>query len=349
MAHLSRLGGDVAPRRRAWLKRLALVAISFAVTVVLVRLAGRIDWPEVWDALTHLSWWQPFVLVVVLVVRQVLNAIPLALYIPGVSVFRATVNDLGAIVMSTLAPPPSDLALRVAMFNSWGVPTAKGLAGTVMNTLTFYIVRFSAPAVGFVLLAVTGRQPGLRWLELLSILIAVAILGGVLLVVRSEALATSAGLRGGRLARRFRPAVDPEAWAEACRTFRRDIAARFRHGFPRSLVGLVGMLAADLAMLTMCLRFVGVSSAEVSLVEIAIAYLFAYPFTIFPFQGLGIVDGLILVAVVDYGGADVEAAAVAALIVWRVFTLAGPVLMGLAALATWRRSVARDDGDGRLG
>ena len=168
------------------------------------------------------------------------------------------------------------------------------------------------------------------------------ILAGVLLVLRSEGLATSAGLTGGRLARRFRPGVDPDAWAEACRTFRRDIAVRFRHGFPRSLVGLVAMLATDLAMLAMCLRFVGVSSAEVSLVEIAIAYLFAYPFTVFPFQGLGIVDGLVLVAIVDSGEPDVEAAAVAGLIVWRVFTLAGPVLMGLVALAGWRRTVARD-------
>ena len=29
----------------------------------------------------------------------------------------------------------------------------------------------------------------------------------------------------------------------------------------------------------------------------------------------------------------------AALIVWRVFTLAGPVLMGLAALTAWRRNL----------
>ena len=35
------------------------------------------------------------------------------------------------------------------MFSSWGVPVAKAMAGTIMNTLTFYIVRFGAPAVGF--------------------------------------------------------------------------------------------------------------------------------------------------------------------------------------------------------
>ena len=60
------------------------------------------------------------------VVRQVLNALPLALYIRGVSTYRATINDLGAILMSVVAPPPSDLALRVTMFTSWGVLGREG-------------------------------------------------------------------------------------------------------------------------------------------------------------------------------------------------------------------------------
>ena len=318
-----------------------LLAVAAVATVVIVRLVGVIDWSEVWDALTQLTWWQPVVLVVVLVVRQVLNALPLALYIPGVSAYRATINDQAAILMSTVAPPPSDLALRMAMFNSWGVPTAKGLAGTVMNTLTFYIVRFSAPALGFLLLAVLGRPPGPRWFELLSIAIAVTILVGVLFIVRSDPLARRVGTTAARMARRVRRDVDPEAWAQACLGFRRDIAARFRHGFPRSLVALVGMLAADLAILALCLRFVGVDASEVGLFDIAVAYLFAYPFTIFPFQGIGVVDALVLAALVEAGGIEIEAACVAALLVWRVFTVAGPVLMGVGALAIWRRTVPR--------
>ena len=118
----------------------------------------------------------------------------------------------------------------------------------------------------------------------------------------------------------------PEAWAQACLGFRRDISARFRHGFPRSLVALVGMLVADLAILTLCLRFVGVDHTEVGLLEIGIAYLFAYPFTIFPFSGIGVVDALVLAALVEAGGIEIEAACVAALLVWRVFTRrrAGP-------------------------
>ena len=73
----------------------------------------------------------------------------------------------------------------------------------------------------------------------------------------------------------------------ACVDFRDQIAGRFRYGFVRSLLGLFGMLAADLAVLTLCLRFVGVSAGDVPLVDIAIAYLFAYPSPCSPSPGSG--------------------------------------------------------------
>ncbi|KQW43974.1 hypothetical protein ASC77_21510 [Nocardioides sp. Root1257] len=312
--------------------------MALAVTAFVISLIGRVDWGEVRSALAHLAWWQFPVLLVVLLLRQVLNALPLSLYIPGVSAYRATQNDQVAILMSTIAPPPSDIALRMAMFSSWGVPVAKGLAGTLMNTLTFYIVRFGAPAVGFVLLATTGGEVGLRWADLISVAISVSIFVGVVLVIRSEALARRVGTTGGRLARRFRRSVDPEAWAAACVQFRIDIAARFRRGFPRSLIALSAMLVVDLTMLIMALRFVGLDDGELPVVEVAIAYLFAYPFTLFPFSGIGIVDALVLAAIVEYAGADVEAVAVAGLVVWRVFTIGGPLALGALGLAAWRRT-----------
>jgi uncharacterized membrane protein YbhN (UPF0104 family) len=331
-----------ASRRKAWARRLALFALAVLVSVVVVRLIGAIDWAAVRDALSQLTWWQPLVLLAVVVVRQVLNALPLALYIGGVSAFRATLNDLGAILMSMIAPPPSDLALRVAMFVSWGISAAKGLAGTLMNTLTFYVVRFSTPALGFLLLLVLGRPAGLRWLEVLFIVLALTILAGILLVLRSEALARTVGTRAALVVRRVRRDVDPEAWAAACLTFRADISATFRRGFPRSLLAYSGMLATDILVLLLCLRFVGVGPGEASLADLAVAYLFAYPFTLFPFSGLGVVDALILAALVESGGLSIEAAAVAGLIVWRVFTVGVPVLMGVVAVAWWRRTLVGD-------
>jgi putative heme transporter len=324
---------------RGWRGRLVLLAVAAVLTVVVVRFVGRIDWGAVVDALGLLEWWHPLVLGALLLVRQVLNAWPLAQFIPGVSPYRATLNDQAAILMATLAPPPSDLALRVTIFGSWGVPAARAVAGTVMNTLTFYVVRFTAPAVGFVLLAVIGEPPGARWLELLSIAVGLGILGGLLVVVHSEALARSAGALGARVVGRVRRGVDADVWAQRCAEFRGDVAARFRRGFPRSLLALVGMLVADLTLLVLCLRFVGVGPGEVTLLQIAIAYLFAYPFTLFPFSGLGVVDAVVLAALADAGGDAVEASAIAGLAVWRIFTVLGPVLLGLLALAIWRREV----------
>lgn len=328
------------PGRRAWITRIVLLVVAVLSTVTVVRLVGRVDWDVAWDALTHLSWWHSIVLLAVVLARQILLAMPLSFFIRGVTFYRATINDLGATLMYLIAPPPSDVALRVAMFKSWGVSAAKGLAGTVMNSLTFYVARFSAPLVGFVLLLALGESPSFRWLELLSIAIAVAVLVTVLMVVRSDRLARTVGTRSGRIVRRFRRRVDPDRWADACQNFRADIADRFHSGFPLAVLSQVGHMVVDLAALTLCLRFVGVTADEVSLVWIAIAYLFAFPFTVFPLWGIGIVDALILATLVEAGGHEVEAAAVAGLMVWRVFTVAVPVLFGAIAVAAWRREVA---------
>lgn len=328
-----------APRRTSvrWLRRLALTALAVVAAVIVIDRVGRIDWDRVWEALGHLSWWQPAVLLAVLAVRQVLNGIPLHFYIEGVSVARATLNDLASILMANIAPSPADYALRVAMFNSWGIPAARAIAGAMMNTLTFYVVRFSAPLAGFVLLAVEHRDVGYRWGDLVSVAVAAGIVAGVLMVLHTDALARTVGARSARVVRRVRPSVDPEAWAEGCVRFRSHIASRFRYGFPRSLLGMAGMLAADLALLVLCVRFVGVTASDAPVADLAIAYLFAYPLTILPFTGIGIVDALIIAAMVEAGGHGVEAPAVAALLVWRVFTLGAPVLIGLGALVLWRR------------
>jgi uncharacterized membrane protein YbhN (UPF0104 family) len=99
------------------------------------------------------------------------------------------------------------------------------------------------------------------------------------------------------------------------------------------------MLTVELTMLVLCLRFVGLGADQVGFWDVAVAYLFAYPMTILPFSGLGVVDALLVASMVQTGGADVEAAAVAGLVVWRVVTLGGVYLMGAASILLWRHSV----------
>ncbi|QGN34642.1 lysylphosphatidylglycerol synthase domain-containing protein [Microlunatus sp. Gsoil 973] len=329
--------GHAEPRRR-WLRRLIAVAVAVVIAVVIMNRVGQVDWSAVADALGRLSWWQPLILLAVVALRQVLNASPLHFYIEGVSLRRATQNDLGAILMSMVAPAPANYALRVAMFSSWGVSAARGIAGSTMNTLTLMIARFAVPLIGFALLVVVGGEISYRWADLFSLLIAAALVAAVVLILRSNGLARTLGTRAGQFAGRFRRGVDPERWAQSCVDFRAHISTRFRYGFPRSLAGICAMLADDLVLLVLCLRFVGVPASQAGLADVAVAYLFAFPLTILPFSGIGIVDSIIIAALVQSGGHAVEAPALAALVLWRIFTLGVPPLAGLGAIGLWRRT-----------
>lgn len=311
------------------------------VTITAVRLIGEVDWGEVWDAVEHLTWWQAPLLAALLLVRQTANSLPLSLYIAGVSPYRAVLNDQVGFTIGVVAPPPSDLALRTAMFSSWGVPIAAGVAGALLHKLTFWIVRFGVPVVGLAVLVVRGDELGLRLVDLASIAFAVGLAVVLLLVMRSDALARTVGLRGGSLVRRVRVVprfrkVDPQALGDSCVRFRTNVAARFHRGFPRAVAAMLGLLAVDALMLILCLRFVGIDRAEAPIGVVVAAYAIAYPLSLFPFAGIGLLDAAVLGAVTAAGGHVVEAPGVAALIVWRVFTLGGPILLGVASIVIWQ-------------
>jgi putative heme transporter len=335
-----RPGDPLSPRARTWLIRAALIVLAVVATVAAFRLIGAIDWHAVWDGLRHLDWWQVPLLVALLLLRQTVNSLPLSLYIDGVSPYRAVLNDQVAFTIGVVAPTPSDLALRTAMFSSWGVPIPAGLAGALLHKLTFWIIRFGVPAVGLVILLVRGDELGLRLIDLASIAFSVCLLVVLLRVMRSDALARSVGRRGGTLVGRFRSSVDPERWADGCARFRADVHARFRGGFPRALAAMVGLLVIDVFMLILCLRFVGVPRSDVPASIVVAAYAVAYPLTLFFFSGLGLLDAAIVGAITAYGGHGVEAPAVAAMIVWRVFTLGGPIALGAVSVVLWHRTTA---------
>ena len=57
---------------------------------------------------------------------EILNALPWRSTSPASRVYRATINDLAAHLMALVAPPPSDIALRVTMFNVVGGARRQG-------------------------------------------------------------------------------------------------------------------------------------------------------------------------------------------------------------------------------
>ena len=132
--------------------------------------------------------------------------------------------------------------------------------------------------------------------------------------------------------------MDPERWAASAVEFRSHVVMRSHRGVPLSLAALTVMVVVDALLLATCLRFVGIPADALSTLAIVAVYLTFYPFTLFPLAGLGVLDALVVAALVDTGGLDLEPELVAGLIVYRVTTLAVPLLFGVGSLAWWRRT-----------
>jgi putative heme transporter len=326
--------------RRAVKTAVALVVGVFALRVM-VGLVGTVDWPAVGAAFGLLPWWAPAPLVLALAARQVLNAVPLAVSVPGLRLGRSVQNDLAANLVATMTPPPADVVLRVAMFRSWDIDAVRAMTGVTVNTLVFYSVRFVTPVLGALLLAGQGLERHQWVTTALCGLIAVAVLAVTVLLLRSDALAAGVGRAGGRAVRLVRRSTDPEAWAARVVAFRGASADGLRRALPRSVLALVGMVLADGLVLLLALRMVGVPAGDLSVLDVLGAFLLAYPLTLLPLFGLGVLDAVLIGAWTVVAGHDLEAAMIAGTVVWRSVTIIGPWAFGAVALGAWRRAGGR--------
>ena len=97
---------------------------------------------------------------------------------------------------------------------------------------------------------------------------------------------------------------------------------------------LVAMMAAESALLATAIAFAGVPTDVLSVFLVAGALLLTYPLTMLPLMGLGIMDLAVYTILVRDAGAQWGSAIVAGLVIWRLATMAVPLVMGLVFLAT---------------
>ena len=244
-------------RSRWWVllvRPILFVAVSFVVARLLISLVGSVDWGQVLTALGRLTWAQIPVLIALLLVRQAFNSVPLTVFVPGLGFWRGFQNDLAANLVGTVAPPPGDVVVRVSMFRSWGIAPVDGMPGVTLNSLAFYVIRFSIPILGVILLVgedLTGTQV---WSAVLSLVVAAVIVVVLVLVTRGEGFARLLGRWAARVAVRFREGVDAEAWAEAVTDFRARMSTRVVRGLPPALVALAAMVVTDGVIVLAALR-----------------------------------------------------------------------------------------------
>lgn len=338
------LGDDSSdpPRRRVprWLWWIVGTLVAALVLSIVFDLVSGIDWSEVGNAIGQISLVGGVLLFALVVLRQTLNAVPLAMFVEGLGVLRSTINDLAANLVATTAPPPGDMVVRFGMFRTWRIKAEPALAGYTLNTVIFYVLRFAAPLVGFTMLLLAVRfDASYGLIAVVSGVIAALIAGAIVLVVRAEASAAWLGRFAGNLARRIKPdAVDPQTWADKMVHFRGEVQDVLRKGWVGSAVAMTVMLLVEGVTLVVALDQMGITGEVLDPVEVIAAYLVLYPLTALPFSGFGVIDVLLIQIFTSLGGANLESGILAGLIVWRAFTLILPLLLGLLSLLWWKRT-----------
>jgi uncharacterized protein (TIRG00374 family) len=319
------------------------LAIGLIAVVFLVILPSVANWRDVWSVVKGLSWPWMVALLVVAAANVVTFAPPWMAVMPGLSFRPALAVTLASTASTYLVPGGAfvGMGLSFAMLRGWGYAGRPVTLGLTVASIWNQLVVFGLPAIALALLTAEGGvNPLLGSLAWIGLLVAAVLLAGFIAALSSEAAARRFGDMLARLVSRLlrfarRGAV---RWSgESFVRFRQDAHELLRARWHVITVAtLVGHLSMWLVLLV-SLRATGVSTDEVSLIEALAAWSVIRVLGAIPIVpgGFGVVELGLTAALVGFGAPNPEA--VAATLIYRVFTIVPPLLLGALAGATWRR------------
>jgi uncharacterized protein (TIRG00374 family) len=325
-------------------KRVAFGGVSIAlVAAVFVFVLPRIaDYRTVWATVKDLTWQQISLLVLVTLLNLATFAPPFMVALPGLGFLRALTVTLGSTASTYVAPGGAAVgtALSVAMLRAWRFGAqAIALAVTLVGVWN-QLFMLGAPAVALTMLTVSGgHDPLLQTVALIGLCVFAIAVAGFAAALSGPEIARAIGDVAARLATWAKSKLHrgPVTWTG-------HSLVRFRHGaigllrrrwWLLTLATTAGQLTVFLVLLA-CLRTLGVSSAQVTLVEAFAAWTLVRLLGSLPLTpgGIGIVELGLTGALIGFGGAN--APVVASVLVYRFLTIVPTLILGTIAGATWR-------------
>ncbi len=326
--------------KRRWLKRgagIAVVVVSFAV--VLPRLA---DYGEVWDEVQQLDAAALALLVGVTLVNLATFAPPWMVALPGLGFWRAFVSTQASTASTYVAPGGAavGIAASLVLLRRWGYRTSDVALAAALTGIWNQLAMLGFPALALGLLTITGGRNGLlETVGFIGLAIFAVALAAFVLALVSDRIARRVGTwasRAVRWAARVARRKEVRWDAETIVQFRERTAHLLaRRWHLLTLATLAGQLSV-FAVLLVCLRTLGVSGGEVSLVEAFAAWSLVRLLGSLPLTpgGIGIVEVGLTGLLVGFGGGDAEV--VAAVLLYRFLTVVPTLVLGLLLGATWR-------------
>jgi putative heme transporter len=341
----------LAPRRRARRLRTRLLGGGFAVAVVVAVfvffLPKIADYRSVWDVVQDLSWVDLAILAAATVLNIATFAPPWMAALPGLGFRQALALSQASTAVSIVSPAGAAVGMAgsFAMLRSWGFKSGPvGLAVALVGVWN-QLANLTFPIVALALLTAENEShAGLRTTALVGVGVLVVVLAGFAFGLSSSRRAHRVGELAARIANRVRRLLrrDPVGWGgESFASFRRgtlDLLRRRWHVL--TLATLAGNLTVFLVLLA-CIRTIGISTDDVTLVEAFAAWALVRVLGLLPLTpaGLGVVELGLSGALVAFGASNADA--VAATLLYRFLTVVPTLALGLAAAATWRTHARR--------
>ncbi len=316
-----------------------------ALAVVFGWLLPRfIDYEAVWAALGELDGWEVVVLVGLGLARIPTEALMYRAFLPDLSLWRGTEAYLSSNLAGQVLPPPAPSVVQYGYFRGGGYePEAAGLAA--LGSFLFPMLgRILLPVVALVLLLIAGEvNRSIVLVGVISLVFAVVFGIAGYCFLRTERSARWLGAKFQRplswiLVKLKRDAIQDGAGRAA--RLREDTVAVVREGWALGTVGVAANLFATYLILLAALRFVGAPASELPAVDVFAAFAIAFwAGAVFPItgSGLGVVDAVLITALIEISGVSDEVLVAAALL-WRVFYSIIPLPAGAITLSRFRKA-----------
>lgn len=316
---------------------LAVVVVTFAV--VLPRIA---NYGEVWDVLQELDpiWLAAFS--VAIVINVVTFAPPWMLALPGLGLRRALLFTQASTALTYIAPGGGlvGMAGSYGLLRTWGFGSGEVARAVTLTGVWNQLSNLLLPVVAVLLLSIEEQRDAvLTTAAVVGGMVFAAVTGLLVLVFWSDSLARGIGegvQRGvGRLLGSLgRGPV--RGWSGRLVTFRHETVSLVRRRWAALTIASIGGNLAVFAILLVSVRALEIGSSQLTWAEVFAGWALARALQLIPLTpgGVGPVEIGLTGILVGFGGPN--ARVVAAVLVYRAFTILPTLLAGAATIAAWR-------------
>lgn len=331
----------VTARKAAVRVGISLVALGLSFWL-LAAVFEDLDLEAVGESLRSISDAERLALLSGLVIDLAAQGLMTAALVPGLPVRRGVLAFVGPAAVAAVIPGPSDLPVRLRMFQSWGRSTSESALALTANGIFSIGSKLVLPVIaGAVILVIDFPSRGLGR----TIAVAAVVLGSAVTAIAVVASSDRRVRWFGRVLEgpwrftlRLLKRQDGEPLAAQLSSLRLRAADLLRTQWRIATWAAVLTSGTRFGLLVMCVRFAGVPEAELPWPAMFVAYAVLQGLTAVPITAgnVGVSETTLIALMTAVSGSSWVNEVTAGVVIFRLLTWIILIPIGLGALAVWR-------------